>query len=174
MRLNFLLSVICHEFADCAVKYMNCSLYESMIDVIFVTAYVSPAGSKIYDCMDKNNGIKLLSDKIEYLSNHYPDYYIFLAGDLNARTKNFLDFIPNDNLFCIYNIDVDSDSDYFEIPRNNRDPHFNTFGHSLIELCFTFNIHMLNGRCLMILKEILLAHLLTETTILLHLSYFFI
>ena len=53
---------ICREFADCLVMYMKCSLYESMTDVIFVTAYVSPAGSKIYDYMDENNGIKLLSD----------------------------------------------------------------------------------------------------------------
>ena len=135
-----------------------------MKDVIFVTAYVSPAGSKIYECMDEINGIKLLSDKTEYSSNHYPDCYIFLAGDLNVRTKNFLDFIPNYNLSCtcIYNVDVDYDSHYFEIPRNYRDPYFNTFGQSLIELCCTFNIHMLNGVVLMILDTILLAHLITE------------
>ena len=38
---------ICHEFADCVVMYMKCSLYESIKYVTFVTVYVSPAGSKM-------------------------------------------------------------------------------------------------------------------------------
>ena len=39
-----------------------------------------------------------------------------------------------------------NESDFFELPQRPKDLHQNTFGLSLIELCKTYGIHILNGR----------------------------
>ena len=69
-----------------------------------------------------------------------------IAGDLNARVSDFLDYIPEDNVDCIFNKDVDYPGDTFCLPRKSRNTEYNNFGLSLIELCCTRDIHILNGR----------------------------
>ena len=65
--------------------------------LIVITYIISSEGSKIYDNMNEKNGIILLNQNIEYLKYNYPDCYLFFAGDFNARTNKFLDYIPNDS-----------------------------------------------------------------------------
>ena len=69
-----------------------------MQDTVMYFAYVSPQGSTIYNNLNEKNGIVLLESNIADVKFRYPDSYFFLAGDLNARTKDFIDFIPNDDL----------------------------------------------------------------------------
>ena len=75
----------------------------------------------------------------------YNDCLFYLAGDFNARTKNLLDYIPDDNLHYIFG-DIDHNSDYFNLPHLNKDKKFNAFGKSLVEMCCNFDVHILNGR----------------------------
>ena len=97
----------------------------------------------------------MLGQKIDYLRQEFPNYYLFLIGHFNARTKDFLDYILSDNLNAIFNMDVDYDYDDFEFERNNKDKDaYNAFGKSLVELCTVNDIHLLNGLCMMILYEI--------------------
>ncbi|WAR15318.1 hypothetical protein MAR_005423, partial [Mya arenaria] len=67
-------------------------------------------------------------------------------GDLNARVKDIIDFIPQDNVDYIYNTKTDYPGDEFCLPRSTKDLVLNKFGLSLIELCCTHDVHLLNGR----------------------------
>ena len=68
-------------------------------------------------------------------------------GDLNVRTKDFLDYIPHDTLNNVFSVDTDYNTCNFEIPRNNKDNTVhNSYGKCLVELCCVHDIHLLNGR----------------------------
>ena len=109
-------------------------------------AYVPPEGSSIYD-NGEQNGILILDNNIIDIRSEYQDCFFFLAGDLNSRTTDFLDFIPNDNLDIVFGKNVDYDNDNFEMHRNNLDCNrYNNYGKSLVELCCCNNMHIINGR----------------------------
>ena len=146
--LSNLLMHIRKDILDAVVLLIKGSKFNGMKDIILYIAYVSPEGSSIYHNRQEVNGITLLEQNIISLKLEYPDCYLYLAGDFNARTKTFLDYIPFDNLNFLYMSHVDYACDYFEIPRNNQDvSRFNSFGKSLTELCCTHDIHIVNGRC---------------------------
>ena len=65
----------------------NCSWLE---DIILIFAYVSPENSTIYSAQNPN-GIELLEDQICEIITSYPKSEIFIAGDMNARIKDFCD-----------------------------------------------------------------------------------
>lgn len=126
--------------------HVKASCFQSMQDVIMYFTYVSPHGSKIYNNLEENNGIILLENKIADIKFQYPNCFFFLAGDFNARTKDFFDFIPKDDLLYIFG-DTDYESDEFDILRKNKDSEtYDHFGISLVELCCTFDMHIINGR----------------------------
>ena len=57
-----------------------------------------------------------------------------MTGDFNARTKDLLDFIPDDNINNIFQTNVDYITYNFEIHQNNKDSErYNAYGKSLIE-----------------------------------------
>ena len=115
-------------------------------DIIMYFAYVSPEGSSIYNTREEKDGIIKIQNDLETLRFHYPDCYLLLAGDLNARTKDLLDYLPDDDLSHIFG-DTDYDSSTFCTARNNRDSVFiNNFGKSLVTICCLFDVHILNGR----------------------------
>ena len=129
MKDNFI-TRISPDYSDCIVLYIKSAVFRSMNDMILYIAYVSPEGSTIYNNREDRNGIKSIDDNISLLRNSYTDAYIYLAGDLNARTTNMLDYIPDDNLQNIFNTDfAGNNSDSFELPRNNKDSErYNSFG----------------------------------------------
>ena len=55
-------------------------------------------------------GITVLQNNIIYYSQKYLFCYLYIAGDLNARTK---DFIIDDTLDYVFNTTVDYDIDFF-------------------------------------------------------------
>ena len=82
----------------------------------------------------------------------YPDAEIILAGDLNARTKDFLDYISHDDIDFIFG-DTDYPGHTFNLDGNSKDIN-NKFGFSLMDYCCEHDIHMLKGVSLMMLMEI--------------------
>ena len=69
---------------------------------------------------------------------------IFLTGYFNSRIGKENDYIEYDSL-----LDLCGDgyiSDTFYKNRTSRDTVVNNFGLSLLSLCRTFDIHILNGR----------------------------
>ena len=115
-------------------------------DLLYVSAYIPPEYSPVYEESTESNGIEELRGKLEevILSLENNDLDILLAGDLNARTGNNNDFI-DDNIVHLpvgdwYNMDN------FNIPRNSMDITQNNFGIALLDLCRELGIHILNGR----------------------------
>ena len=70
-----------------------------------------------------------------------------MAGDFNARTANCLDYIPNDTLSYVFSDkSLDYPTDSFCLSRRSKDEKINNFGHSLLEMCCSFDMHIMNGR----------------------------
>jgi len=69
-----------------------------------------------------------------------------IGGDLNARIKDYIDLIDEDNPDYVYNGDVAYPGDEFRLPRASSDSNYNTFELSLIGLCCSKDVHVLNGR----------------------------
>lgn len=85
--LDNMISRIYHGLNDCVVLHIKSRCYKEMKDFILYIAYVSPEGSSIYSRLDGNNGICMINDNISKIKQDFPDCYLYLAGDLNARTK---------------------------------------------------------------------------------------
>ena len=96
---------------------------------------------------DEDNGILLLESYINQVELKFPNTDLLVSGDFNARTKDCPDFIIDDSAEYIPLPD-DYEEDRFSMPRNSKDLHgeVNIHGKSLLNLCCTHNIHMLNGR----------------------------
>ena len=60
--------------------------------------FASPERSFIYRTQEEKNGIVLLQENDDNIINDYPECSFMLIGDLNARTKDVLDFILSDNI----------------------------------------------------------------------------
>ena len=75
------------------------------------------------------------------------DVHVIVSGDFNARIGEEPDFIFDDSPIYVVNDTSGYEEDTFpNIPRVSKDREVNTFGRSLLSLCATFNLHILNGR----------------------------
>ena len=82
-----------------------------------------------------------------HIKSAYPHADLILAGDFNARTKDYMDFIIEDEADHIFGQHAGYPTDDFSMARKNKDIDFsNAYGLSLVELCCTFSVHILNGR----------------------------
>ena len=61
-----------------------------------------------------------MQSNLECIFNDHPNTSLFIAGDLNSRCKDFIDYIPDDNLFHIFG-NVYYDGGYFNTPRRSKD-----------------------------------------------------
>ena len=125
--------------------YINKELVPSLKVTVAVFTNVSPYRSTIYS-NDNDHGIDILNNKLASIVSDLPAVNVFIAGDLNARVKDLKDYIVHDDVDFIHGIDSNYPNDHFDTPRSNKDKCSNRFGHSLIYLCCTYSIHMLNGR----------------------------
>ena len=115
-------------------------------EIVVIFAYVAPENSTIYTYND-TNGIELLQCTVDNVISEYPNASILLAGDLNARTANCLDYIPNDTLSYVFSDkSLDYPTDSFCLSRRSKDEKINNFGHSLLEMCCSFDMYIMNGR----------------------------
>ena len=102
------------------------SLSEEQKDIVIIYTYVAPEHSAIYTADEPN---------------------VLLLGDFNARTSNTLNYIPHDDISFVFNdSNTDYPSDMFNLDRSSKDKKINKFGLSLIEMCCTYDIHIINGR----------------------------
>ena len=137
---------IFNHYENCIVLLFKFSELCNYKDVVMYFTYVSPEGSPIYHERDEQNGICILQENIDEIQLSHPDCNILICGDLNARTKYFLDLIPSDNLDYIFG-DVDYPASRFEIPRNNKDSQrSNLFGRTLVHFCSSHDMYICNGR----------------------------
>ena len=97
-----------------------------------------------YSNTDETNGIIRLENALNDILGQYGEMLIFLTGDFNSRTASEPDFIKGDNLVGLAGNFYMGDS--FDIERKSKDKIVNTFGISLLSMCKSFDIHVLNGR----------------------------
>ena len=73
--------------------------------------------------------------------------YILLTGDLNARTRDAQDYLTDDHNKYV-TLPENYPEDPFNMKRNSQDTHadINEHGKSLLHLCCSHNIHIVNGR----------------------------
>ena len=96
--------------------------------------------------------------EIEITSMCISNEVVYLVGDMNGRVSNENDFIDADTFFSDY-FDFDeailrhfNKSDIFSLSflsqkRANQDTAFNKQGESLLNICKSNNLLILNGRC---------------------------
>ena len=96
--------------------------------------------------------IGILEEALFEIESNFEDYKLLLAGDFNSRTAELEDFVVGDKgnfvpgLQYIINDDRDSKSDIAQCKRNNKDKISNNFGRSLVQLCGTNDMCIINGR----------------------------
>ena len=114
-------------------------------DIFIFFAYCVPASSNVLNNASMPEDI--YEDLTEKIAKYSAMGQIMLIGDLNARTQELLDYIPNESLDYIplegemYNVDTIGTS-----PRNNMDTGSNSYGAKLLDLCKTVPLRILNGR----------------------------
>ena len=111
-------------------------------NVYLCAVYVPPVTSNYFE-----NDLNLLENEISSFSNSGK---VILMGDFNARTGQNPDFIMRDNS-KINNFDASHLlPEYYEVDseigRNNQDTCFNAQGKSLLDLCISSRLRILNGR----------------------------
>ena len=120
------------------------SVFNADKDVLLTSSYVAPEHSPFYDSMDLKDGIVILEENlIQEIRGE--DLYILLCGDLNARTgceQPKLDDMSN------YRPGFeDEDVRGHWADRSLKDTVVNSFGKSLLNLCFLLDCVILNGCC---------------------------
>ena len=114
-------------------------------DIYICTTYIPPKNSSFY-----NNNID--SNPYEDISKEIQQYsimgHIILQGDFNARTKNLIDTIINDEDNSHLNIPLPQTYKFDKTvnKRRNCDSWKNEFGEELTQLCRTNHLRILNGR----------------------------
>ena len=134
---------IFNHFSECVVLLFKAGSFNRNQDLIMLFTYVAPENSSIYT--EEDDGLILLHEKLSEILIHYPTAELFVAGDLNARISTLQDYIPFDDLDFVFG-ETDYPTDPFDMPRNSKDETYNRFGISLLDLCCSINIHILNGR----------------------------
>ena len=69
-------------------------------------------------------GIELLSTSLEQVITNFPEAHLFLAGDCNSRIKDFLDYLPGDNLNFVFGDNLAYPADDFNMQRQNKDTQY--------------------------------------------------
>ena len=86
-----------------------------------------------------------MCDNIINISQQLPDSQLIIAGDLNTKTGAEPRFILDDSPLYLPGGEYYGSSD-FQTPRHSQDNGTNLFGESLLGLCKSPNVNIVNGR----------------------------
>ena len=140
-----------HDYHNIIALKLSDVYLNAVKDVILISAYVPPYSSQYYTLYNSNNGIHLLEDFIVNIKIKNPHCGYIISGDLNARTSSKQPMIECENVSRFFNNTCPHDewkSNEFDLyARNSEDHVISTYGASLIELCASFNLIILNGLC---------------------------
>ena len=127
--------------------FLKCECAENQNTIIMGFLYIPPENSIFY-----NSQTTILEEALFEIESNFEDHKLLLAGDFNSRTAELEDFMVGDKgnyvpgLQYIINDDRDSKSDIAQCKRNNKDKISNNFGRSLVQLCGTNDMCIINGR----------------------------
>lgn len=121
------------------------SLFGVSKNVLYVCAYIPPEGSRYYSYIEsETDGIALLENCLIDNAIADNDVFIILSGDLNSRTANVSHPLSVEDDF----FNAVHSSKPASTGRQSQDNVFNCFGKSLLNMCTTLNLCILNGMCL--------------------------
>ena len=132
------------DFLFLVINFKQVSSLSLSEDILLGCIYVAPESSVLYNFIDESCGIMRLESALNDILAQYGEMSIFLTGDFNSRIGKENDYVEDDSL-----LDLCGDgyiSDTSSKNRTSRDTVVNNFGLSLLSLCKTFDIHILNGR----------------------------
>ena len=124
------------HFSEYVILILDGQFFSSLNDITLVFAYVSLEHSPVYE-HNNDNGIEILSVKLEQIVTKCPEAHLFLAGDFNSRIKCFTDYVPGDDVNFIFGDNTAYPAHDFNMRRQTK---------KCIELYCTYGIHVLNGR----------------------------
>ena len=115
----------------------------NMCNYIIGFVYMSPEGSSVYS---EENLFQIIENEMAEFKNRYFDHRFIVGGDFNAYTNIYPDFIQFDNTDYLM-----SEDDYMEdiLPPkrcNLDDRDLNSYGQSLLNLCKSTGLKIVNGR----------------------------
>ena len=130
--------------ANTVAVRIDCSVFNAGKDVLLIASYVAPEHSPFYDSMDLKDGIVILEEnRVQEIRDE--DLYILLCGDLNARTGCEQPKLDDMSNYRPGFEDEDVRGDWAD--RSSKDTMVNSFGKSLLNLCFLLDCVILNGCC---------------------------
>lgn len=120
---------------------------DSENDFYVCLCYIPPEDSALY----RNENSPLFNfDFFDFLNSEIRKYSqfgsVFIVGDLNSRTSDQLDYVPDINLNRYVDIPLNENTALKLPVRKNRDPQSNNFGTKLLSLCKENNLAIVNGR----------------------------
>ena len=86
--------------------------------LFFVSTYIPPYGSPLYEFLDVENGFSILDSFMNFLNSMFSDFNLILCGDFNARIKNIQPLTDSDNTLRF--ADITNYFDYHSIDDLNR------------------------------------------------------
>ena len=119
----------CEAVAWVTIKFRDNSK-DKQLSIGFV--YIPPIESTY------KKAAKFHEDLLDEIQERMVKGQVIIAGDLNSRSSNLLDYVSSDG--------DGIDFPCLTCPRDNVDTTVNTYGRKLIELCINSGLQILNGR----------------------------
>ena len=89
-------------------------------DILLVFVYVPHEGSSFYHERDETNGLVEFEKSLADIYASHRDCELLIAGDFNSRTGNLPDYLVNDDITFVPNMEWYIE-DNFSIARNSMD-----------------------------------------------------
>ena len=142
--ISDLCSLIKTDIDNTLCLNLSKDLFKIDKDIRLVCTYIPPAGSSYYSSKPSKCNLDQLE---EFLISNVNDQITLICGDLNARTgeENNPQDDTDDQAFSYENYVTDDDDIELE-DRKSHDTVVNRFGRMLLELCYVFQLYILNGR----------------------------
>ena len=149
MKFKKMLSRVDFEFPNGIVLLFRNIFKNDKTDLVFISTYIHPYGSPIYNNFESNNGIEIFENSFYKLQSKYSNCQFLLAGDFNARIGNIQPceeiqvadkYYENANSLSFFDHNANDN-----LRRKSEDTNVNIFGRSLIEFVSSYNMIVVNG-----------------------------
>ena len=112
-------------------------LLATSCDNLLFCVYIPPVDSPYYNTVEEPDGVTILEKCITEIGAQHNNCNIILCGDFNCRTGTY----NTANVWNAYDVRSEAIVD----TRNSQDKEINVYGRSLLTLCISFELSILNG-----------------------------